>query len=77
MEPADLAALVEAWHTKVQREDRRLAYVTTMLANRYRAEGDAPFHVADFFPSLEEHRHQPTEEEVEDKIAAVFGAMKG
>lgn len=77
MEPAELAAIQDAWQERVKREDRRMALVTTLLANVHREDGTPAYHPADFFPSLEDTRPELTEDQVEAKIAATFGAMKG
>lgn len=72
--PADVRALLDAWAARERRADLRAAHLTAMYANFHRntREFPYPFHIADFFPSLDSLRPPPpTAEELGSKWDAL------
>ncbi|MCK6475321.1 MAG: hypothetical protein L6Q35_00650 [Phycisphaerales bacterium] len=63
----------------MRREDYRAGVLACLFANAHRdqKERPQPFRPSDFFPTLEEPRPEPTDEELEarlDLLAASLGA---
>jgi hypothetical protein len=74
MAPLEIHDLVQAWEARERRRDHRAGQVCWLLAeiNRDRDKKPQPFHVADFFASLEDLRPAPTDEEEWDAVEAMM-----
>jgi hypothetical protein len=76
MAPREVAELREAWVERERRADYRAGVIACLLANAHRDDKakPTPFHVADFFPSLEDLRPEPpSDEELERKLVEALG----
>lgn len=76
--PAEVAALIDRWTERERRADFRIATLCVLYgeAHRDRKRHRQPFHVADFFSSLEHLRPPPpTDADIArrmDAVAEVF-----
>lgn len=79
MSPLDVHDLVKAWEARERRLDFRAGQICWLLgeANRDSASRPKPFHVADFFTSLEALRPEPTHEEEWDAFGAMMSRHAG